>query len=148
MYTKKLKNEILEYVKNHTWSETVDKYKIAKVTINRWKIKVKKENQIGNILVTKPIEKKEKPSIKIQTTITKPKTSKPIVKQIESNPIVNKSGYKPSISVPRGLIELIFEKSERNLNKKDLEQKLKNEMLNPKQFGKFLINLGTYLESL
>ena len=52
-------NEVMEYLVDHTWSETADKFKISEMTISRWK----KLYENGNLIDKKDFTNKIKKGI-------------------------------------------------------------------------------------
>lgn len=61
---------------------------------------------------------------------------------------IEEKSIRKTISIARGLWEIAGHSSSRKENKETIERKLKKELLNPETLGKFLMNLGQYLESI
>lgn len=126
--------EIMAFLKDHTYLDTQKQFNISAMQISR----IKKRNE--NI----PMLKSEEKAKVIDIPIVLPKIEKDIPK-VEDD---SKPEIKMTIDGLRGLYLLASGIGDKKMDKDKIGQKLKETLFKPQEFGGFLRNLATYLESI
>jgi len=118
-------------LKRRTWKETQKEFNISSRTVKNIKDRNSKKNKDISQVDYKKVAKKPTKTIK--------KTS-------QSLSIETKKEVKMTLDGLRGLYLLSTGIGDKISSKQILQNKLKNKLLNPKNFGVFLQNLAIFLE--